>query len=160
MKRLLFRAVISLFVVTLLVAAGAGIWLYWRVHSCLPQLDGTLKVDGLSAPVTVLRDARGVPHLRAQSVEDAVFAQGYVTAQDRLWQMDLSRRLAFGELSEIFGERALRFDIENRTLGFRQIAERAAAEMDSESRRLLDEYTRGVNAFISFGRAGAQQRLR
>lgn len=148
MKRLLFRAVISLFVVTLLVAAGAGIWLYWRVHSCLPQLDGTLKVDGLSAPVTVLRDARGVPHLRAQSVEDAVFAQGYVTAQDRLWQMDLNRLHAEGRLSEIFGDRTLRLDIESRTLGLPRLAEQGLADLDPGARALLASYTRGVNTFI------------
>jgi penicillin amidase len=103
---------------------------------------------GLAGRVEVLRDARGVPHLRAQSLEDLALAQGYVTAQDRLWQMDLSRRLAAGELSEIFGERALSFDIENRTLGFPQVCERAVAELDPESRKLLDLYAQGVNAFI------------
>ena len=115
----------------------------------LPQLDGAIQLAGLSAPVEVLRDARGVPHLRASSVQDLFFAQGYVTAQDRLWQMDLSRRLAEGELSEVFGERTLRLDIENRTLGFRQVSERALAELNPEARAQLTAYANGVNAFIA-----------
>ncbi|MBZ5564629.1 MAG: penicillin acylase family protein [Acidobacteriia bacterium] len=149
MKRALKRVLLSLLLLVVLVAAGAGIWVYHRCRASLPQLDGKLRVAGLSAPVEVRRDARGVPHLRAQSLEDLFFAQGYVTAQDRLWQMDLVRRLAEGDLSEIFGERTLRIDIENRTLGFRQAAERALAEMDPDSARMLSAYARGVNAFIA-----------
>ena len=131
------------------MVVGGGGWLYWRARACLPQLDGTVQVAGLSAPVEVLRDARGVPHLRASSLEDLFFAQGYVTAQDRLWQMDLSRRLAEGELSEVFGERTQRMDIENRTLGFRQVSERALAELSPEARAPLTAYANGVNAFIA-----------
>lgn len=124
------------------------LWAWWRVRTCLPQLDGTIQVQGLSAPVEVLRDARGVPHILAQSIDDANFAQGYITAQDRLWQMDLSRRLANGDLSEIFGARTLERDIENRKLGFRQAAERGAVELPLDLQRLVSAYTRGVNAFI------------
>jgi len=149
MKRILKRFLLALALLLLVLVVGGASWLYWRTHACLPQLDGVLQVPGLAARVEVLRDARGVPHLRAQSLEDLLFAQGYVTAQDRLWQMDLSRRLAEGELSEIFGERTLRFDIENRTLGFRQACERAVAELDTDTRKLLAAYARGVNAFIS-----------
>ena len=105
-------------------------------------------MSGLSARVEVLRDAHGIPHIRAQSLEDALFAQGYVTAQDRLWQMDLSRRNAEGELSEVFGHRTLRLDIESRTLGFPQVAAAALADLSPDEQRLLDSYTRGVNAFI------------
>jgi penicillin amidase len=125
------------------------LWAWWRVRAALPQLDGTVQIQGLSAPVQVLRDARGVPHLRAQSIEDAYFAQGYVTAQDRLWQVDLSRRLANGELSEVFGARTLEHDIENRKLGFRVAAERGAAELPPDFQRLISVYTRGINAFIT-----------
>jgi penicillin amidase len=147
--RILRRALVYLFAfLVALVAVGAA-WLYWQTHVCLPQLDGTARVPGLKARVEVWRDGRGVPHLRAQSGEDLLFAQGYVTAQDRLWQMDLTRRLAHGELSEIFGERALKLDIENRTLGFRQASERALGELDPGSRQMLEAYARGVNAFIS-----------
>ena len=133
----------------LLILAAAALGTWWRVRVCLPQLDGALQAPGLAARVEVLRDARGVPHLRALSIEDCYFAQGYITAQDRLWQMDLSRRLAQGELAEIFGQRALPPDIENRKLGFRLAAERGAEQLPANLRRLLSAYARGVNAFIS-----------
>ena len=149
MKRILIRALVSLIILLLALAAGVSGWIYWRAHACLPQLDGSVALSGLAAPVEVLRDQRGVPHLRAQSLDDLFFAQGYVTAQDRLWQMDLSRRFIAGELAEVLGERALRFDIENRTLGFRRVCERAVAEMGPEDRKILEAYTRGINAFIS-----------
>ncbi|HXJ94714.1 MAG TPA: penicillin acylase family protein [Terriglobia bacterium] len=125
------------------------VWAWWRVRACLPQLDGAVQARGLAAPVQVLRDARGVPHVRAESLEDAYFTQGYITAQDRLWQMDLSRRLANGELSEIFGARTLEHDIENRRLGFRVAAERGAAELPPDFQRLISAYARGVNAFMT-----------
>ncbi|HEV2350740.1 MAG TPA: penicillin acylase family protein [Terriglobia bacterium] len=144
----LLRLVIYLIILGLVVLAAAAGLAYRRVQQSLPQLDGAIRVQGLANKVEVRRDARGVPHLRAQSLEDLVFAQGYVTAQDRLWQMDLSRRLAFGELAEIFGEGLLPRDIENRTLGFRQVAQRAVEEMDPDTKRLIGAYTRGVNAFI------------
>ncbi|MHB8652604.1 MAG: penicillin acylase family protein [Terriglobia bacterium] len=148
-RRFFLRSLIFLVVLCLALVAGAAWYAYSRIQRSLPQLDGTIQVIGLGTRVEVRRDARGVPHLRAQSLEDLFFAQGYVTAQDRLWQMDLSRRLAFGELSEIFGERVLSLDIENRTLGFRQVAERAVKELDPDSQKLLAAYSRGVNAFIS-----------
>ena len=85
------------------VAVVAAAWLCRRTRQALPQLDGTTRVPGLHARVEVRRDEHGVPHLRAQSLEDIFFAQGYVTAQDRLFQMDLNRRLAMGQLSEIVG---------------------------------------------------------
>ncbi len=86
MTRILKRTIIGILILLLLVVVGGGGWLYWRARACLPQLDGTVQAAGLSAPVEVLRDARGVPHLRASSLEDLFFAQGYVTAQDRLFR--------------------------------------------------------------------------
>lgn len=145
----LSRVLLTLVLLLVAAAGGAATWMYWRARVCLPQLDGALNVAGLAAPVEVRRDARGVPHLRARSQEDLLFAQGYIAAQDRLWQMDLSRRLAAGELAEIFGERALQLDIENRALGLRHVAERAVGEVDEDSRRMLSAYARGVNAFIA-----------
>src|SRR5438128_4812852 len=143
-----FRALVSGLIVILLIAGSLAAWLRWRAHACLPQLDGAIQVAGLEAPVEVSRDARGVPHIRARSLEDAVFAQGYVTAQDRLWQMDMSRRLARGELSEVLGRRTIELDIENRKPGLAQAADRAARELDPPSREVLAAYARGVNAFI------------
>ena len=147
-RRLRWAAYSVLIAVGVLVATG-GAWVYWRVHVCLPQLDGTIRLAGLQGKVEVLRDARGVPHIRASSLEDLMFAQGYVTAQDRLWQMDLSRRIAQGRLSELFGSRTLQSDIQNRTLGLEQAAERDVKELDPDERKLLGDYARGVNAFIA-----------
>ncbi len=148
MKQFLWRLSFLVVAVIILTALAGGIWLRGRVRASLPALDGTVAVPGLSARVVVLRDAHGVPHMRAQSMEDALFAQGYVTAQDRLWQMDLSRRKAEGELSEVFGDRTLSLDIESRTLGFRNLIKSTLADLSPEDRRLLDSYVRGVNAFI------------
>ncbi len=147
MKRFLKRLALLL-VSILLVALVGGMWLYRRSRACLPQLDGTIPMPGLSARVEVRRDAHGVPHLRAQTLPDVLFAQGYVTAQDRLWQMDLNRLHAEGRLSEIFGDRTLRLDIESRTLGLPRLAEQGLADLDPGARALLASYTRGVNAFI------------
>src|SRR3989449_6276548 len=148
-RRVFFRALVFGLIAVLLIAGSLVAWLDWRAHACLPQLDGAVEVAGLKAPVEVSRDARGVPHIRAGSLEDAVLAQGYVTAQDRLWQMDLSRRLAQGELSEILGKRTLELDIESRKLGLSQAADRAVRELDPQSREVLAAYARGVNAFIA-----------
>jgi penicillin amidase len=148
MKRFLKRLFLFVLIVLLLTVVGSGVWLCWRTRASLPVLDGAISVRGLLAPVEVLRDARGVPHIRAQSIADALFAQGYVTAQDRLWQMDLSRRKAEGELSEVFGDRTLRLDIESRTLGFPQVARRALDDLSPDDHQYLESYTRGVNAFI------------
>ena len=101
----------------LVVALGLAGWAYWIAHSALPQLDGSVPVPGLSAKVRVVRDEHGVPTIEAATLEDLFFAQGYVTAQDRLWQMDIMRRAAAGELSEVIGEDTLKMDREQRTLG-------------------------------------------
>jgi penicillin amidase len=146
--RIVRRLLVPLFFVLLLPAAIGGVWLRWRVRASLPVLDGTIAVSGLAERVEVLRDARGVPHIRAQSMAGALFAQGYVTAQDRLWQMDLNRRNAEGELSEVFGNLTLRIDIESRTLGFPQVAANALADLPADERLLLGAYTHGINAFI------------
>jgi penicillin amidase len=95
----------------ILLAAGVGVlWLRSATVAALPALDGDLHLAGLSAPVTVRRDAHGVPHIDAATQDDLFLAQGYVTAQDRLWQMDLYRRNANGELAEIFGSSQLKHD--------------------------------------------------
>src|SRR5271167_186176 len=94
-------------------------WLYSVARSALPQLDGELQVPGLTAPVTVLRDDHGIPTIEAANFNDLFFAQGYVTAQDRLFQMEGMRRFAAGELSEVFGSDYLEHDREQRILGLK-----------------------------------------
>jgi penicillin amidase len=131
-----------------LLLAGAACFAWLGVYRALPQTDGTATLDGLSQAVTVDRDEWGVPHIRANSPEDLVEAQGYVAAQDRLWQMDVLRRMGAGELSEIFGQAALPTDEEFRRLGLRQAAERDAANLSGDDRMVLEAYARGVNRFI------------
>jgi len=84
MKKFLRRLALVVLILLLLTIVGGGLWVRWRTRASLPVLDGAIPAPGLGARVEVLRDARGVPHIRAQSVADALFAQGYVTAQDRL----------------------------------------------------------------------------
>jgi len=134
----------------ILLLLGAGMLLsWWVVRRPLARLDGSVAIGGLTSGVIVDRDGWGRPWIRATSVQDLVTAQGYVMAQDRLWQMDLLRRASSGDLSEIFGELALTYDRENRTLGMRQAAERAAADASPEIRGLLEAYARGVNDNIA-----------
>lgn len=147
------RIALSLFGILVLLLAGAAAYAYWVAHAALPQLDGSLKVRGLSAPVKVIRDSHGVPAIEAATLEDLFLAQGYVTAQDRLWQMDVMRRFASGELSEILGEPTLKLDREQRILGLRAAARKSLQTANPRDRSYLDAYARGVNAFIA-DRAG------
>jgi penicillin amidase len=138
----------------ILVAAGAGVlWLRSATIAALPALDGDLRVAGLSAPVTVRRDAHGVPHIDAATQDDLFVAQGYVTAQDRLWQMDLYRRNANGELAEIFGSSQLKHDRTQRVLQIRNTARRIYANLSPADRARIDDYARGVNLFIAQNQA-------
>ena len=133
----------------LLVALIGGIcWAYWIAYSALPQLDGGVVVSGVSAKVRVVRDGHGVPTIEAASLEDLFLAQGYVTAQDRLWQMDIMRRAAAGELSEVIGEATVKMDREERILGLRRAAEAAEKNISARDRVFFDAYARGVNAFM------------
>jgi penicillin amidase len=130
--------------IVLLLAAAAVYWFAWRP---LPQISGAVAVP-ISQRATVERDALGVPHISAATVEDALFAQGYVTAQDRLWQMDALRRLAAGRLAEVFGSRLLESDKEARRLRMERIAESDAERLPAADRAVMAAYARGVNFFI------------
>jgi penicillin amidase len=120
---------------------------YWFVYRPLPQVSGTIAAP-VMARVTIARDALGVPHITAASEDDAYFAQGYVTAQDRLFQMDGLRRLASGDLAEIAGPGALELDRDSRRLRMRRIAEMAYGSLPAADRAPLAAYARGVNYFI------------
>jgi penicillin G amidase len=129
------------------VVSGAGFYLYLR--KSLPVTRGEIAVPGLGAPVEVLRDRDSVPHIYAASLEDAHFGLGFVHAQDRLWQMEMNRRIGSGRLAEILGPNALEADRFMRTLGLRGVAEANLKNYDAETRRLLDAYTSGVNAYLA-----------
>ena len=138
-----------LFLTLVLVIFGSGGYLYYRAQASLPQLDGSLKLTGLSAPVEVLRDPFGVPHIFGTSVEDVARATGFVHAQDRLFQMELSRRMGTGTLAEVLGEPGLSLDRRVRRLGLGLAARTELERTDPEARAVLDAYAQGVNAYLT-----------
>jgi penicillin amidase len=147
--RILLWTAASLLVLLLLTACAGVLWLRAAAKAALPQLDGDVHLAGLSAPVTVRRDAHGVPHIDAATQDDLFVAQGYVTAQDRLWQMDGLRRSANGELAEILGVTLIDHDKTQRVLQIRLTARRVYGHLPAADRERLDAYARGVNLFIA-----------
>lgn len=146
--RLLMRAIAwilaALAALVLVIAGGGYLWL----RRALPQTSGTLQVAGLAAPVQIVRDRDGVPHIRAQNEADALFGLGYAHAQDRLWQMEFQRRVGNGRLSELFGEGTLETDKFLRTLGVARAARSALENLAPDARASLEAYAAGVNSFI------------
>jgi len=145
----LIRIVLWLLLLVVLMVGGTLTYAYYLAESALPQLDGQAQVPDLTAPVTVTRDNHGVPTIEAASADDLFFAQGYVTAQDRLWQMDVMRRFGSGELSEILGEQTLKLDREQRILGLRAAAKKSLDMASARDRDFFEAYARGVNAYIA-----------
>ncbi|MPZ94594.1 MAG: penicillin acylase family protein, partial [Propionibacteriales bacterium] len=131
--------------VALVLSLLAGIW---TVRRSYPQTDGELTVAGLSGDVEVVRDSYGVPQIYADTAEDLFRAQGFVQAQDRLFEMDFRRHVTAGRLSELFGEDTVDTDRFIRTLGWREVAEREVALLDADSRRYLEAFSAGVNSYL------------
>ncbi len=132
----------------LTLGLGAAGVVAWLAFASLPRLDGELRLAGLAAPVTIARDALGVPLIEAASERDAAFALGFVHAQDRLWQMEMSRRIGAGRLAEVVGEPGLGTDRFMRLLGLYRAAEAALAHLSPEAIARLEAYAAGVNALI------------
>ena len=143
------RILLWVVVAVLAILALALGYAYHVAMAALPQVDGRVQVPGLTTAATVTRDGHGVPTIEASTLDDVFFAQGYVTAQDRLWQMDIMRRFGAGELSEILGEEALKLDREQRILGLRPAARKSLAMASPRDRSFFEAYARGVNAYIS-----------
>lgn len=147
------RMLAILLLLVALAAAGAvvggALWLKHAMRASLPQLDGTILTPGLSAAVTIRRDEHGIPHIEAANLDDLLFAQGYVTAQDRLWELDMARRMAGGTAAEILGSKLVEHDRMQRILAMRATAERLTASLDDQQRKYFEDYARGVNAYIS-----------
>jgi penicillin amidase len=144
---------------TLAAAAGlaglAGAAYYILLHRPLPKTKGTLHLDGTHRPhetIEIITDRYGVPHIYAQNEDDLYFAQGYTHAQERLWQMELNRRIGSGRLCEIFGEIALETDRFCRRLGMHRAASAEVERLTEHSKCILDAYARGVNAYIERNR--------
>lgn len=137
----------------IVLGAGSG---YAYVRRSLPAVSGTLTMGGLQKPVTVYRDEQGVPHIVAQNRHDLYMAQGFVTAQDRMWQMDVSRRAAAGRLAEIFGESYVSTDKFLRSLMMRKAAEASLDAYSPWARAELEAYVAGVNAYLQQASAGGK----
>ena len=143
------RILLWLWLLVAILVAAAVSYAYYVTKAALPQLDGQVIGPGLSNRVTVTRDGHGVPTIESASLEDLFFAQGYVTAQDRLWQMDVMRRFGSGELSEILGEQTLKIDREQRILGLRSAARKSLGMASARDRGFFEAYAQGVNAYIN-----------
>ena len=148
-------------IVVLLALAGV---VAFAVHYALfgwslPKVNGRVRVQGIGAPVEILRDEWGVPHVFAKSTADAAFGLGYCHAQDRLWQMELNRRVGSGRLAELLGARAIPADRFLRRLGLRRAAEAEAAALEGEVKDVLEAYARGVNAAMARSRRPLELRI-
>ncbi|MFB3064046.1 MAG: penicillin acylase family protein [Gammaproteobacteria bacterium] len=140
------RRLRRLLLLAILLPAGAFFAGWAALHGSLPQLDGSFDLAGLEAPVAVKRDRLGVPELSAWSLDDLARAIGFLHAQERFFQMDLQRRSAAGELSELFGSRALAHDRSMRLHRLRHVAGQILTGLTADHRRMLEAYTDGVNA--------------
>ncbi len=148
MRRALRWLALGLAGLLALAALGLGGGYLWLRQS-LPQIDGEIAVAGLEAPVSVVRDEWAIPQIEAASLRDAIFAEGFVHAQDRFWQMEFQRRLGAGRLAEILGAAALPTDRFMRTLGFYRLAEASLQHLNERTRALLEAYALGVNAWLA-----------
>ncbi|MCW2287472.1 penicillin amidase [Leucobacter luti] len=138
--------ILAIIVTIALLAGGLGIW---TVTRAFPQANGTLQVPGVTNSVSVQRDARGIPTITASSSADLFFAQGFVHAQDRFWEMDFRRHLTSARLSELFGESQLGTDTFLRTLGWHRTAETEVQQLPAETREFYESYAAGVNAYLN-----------
>jgi len=150
------RWLVVVLLVLALGAFGGGVWL---VRRSFPVTEGEVSVPGLHEGATVVRDDSGVPHITASTAWDLFFAQGYVHAQDRFWQMDTWRHIGAGRLAEMFGESQLETDVFLRTLGFERLAEEEYASLPDDVRLYLDAYAAGVNAYLDERPGGAELSL-
>ncbi|MFI6980562.1 penicillin acylase family protein [Embleya sp. NPDC050154] len=139
---------IVLVVVLAIVIGGLGWWGWQLSRDSFPQASGTVRVPGLTGKVDVVRDAKGIPQVYADTSEDLFRGQGYVHAQDRFWEMDVRRHMTAGRLSEMFGSGQVENDKFLRTLGWRKVAEQEYAAMPPESQKFLQAYSEGVNAYL------------
>jgi penicillin G amidase len=143
LKKIVFAGIVVLLTVILGVAGA----LYFTLRSSLPRHSGTFAA-GTAYETTIMHDKRGVAYIKASTLEDLCFAQGYIHAQERLWQMDFHRRVVQGRLSEALGKDFLETDRFLRTLGLHRIAQRVVEKTSPQGRVILQNYVRGVNAFL------------
>jgi penicillin amidase len=150
--RLLAVLLVVVLAVAVVGAVAVGGLLAWVSARSQPETAGTLQVAGLAAPVEVIRDETGIAHVYADSPDDLFFAQGFVHASERMWQMEVFRHIGAGRVSELFGASQLDTDRFIRTLGWRRAAEQDLAALDPTAVRALERYAAGVNAWIGQNR--------
>ncbi|MFG1684876.1 penicillin acylase family protein [Nonomuraea sp. NPDC049269] len=143
-----FRWVARILTVVLVLALVLAGVLVYTARRSFPQVDGTIRLPGLAGNVEIYRDKAGIPQIYADSSEDLFMAQGFVHAQDRFWEMDFRRHVTSGRLSELFGKATLDNDKAIRTMGWRRVAEQELPELSESTRRYLDSYAKGVNAWL------------
>lgn len=134
--------------VLLALALVLGGVVAYTVRKSFPQVDGAIRLPGLTGSVEIYRDKSGIPHIYADTAEDLFMAQGFAHAQDRFWEMDFRRHVTAGRLSELFGKATLDNDKAIRTMGWRRVAEQELPELSERTRRYLDSYAKGVNAWL------------
>ena len=149
--RRLARSIAVLLALLAVLSAAALASAYVYLRQSLPKVEGEVPAPALKAAVEVLRDAYGIPHIFASSEADAAYALGYVHAQDRLWQMEMNRRIGSGRIAEILGPAGLEADRFLRTIGVRRAAQASLAQLDAVSLGVLEAYSAGVNAFLAAG---------
>ena len=142
----------------LVIAVAAAFFVTWTIQRSFPQTSGTLELDGLAAEVTVQRDAQGIPTITADTTDDLFFAEGFVHAQDRFFEMDFRRHVTAGRVAEMFGASQAGTDAFLRTLGWRKVAEAEVAAMDETTLSYYESYADGVNAYLA-SRSGAELSL-
>lgn len=140
------------------IAVAAAFFVTWTIQRSFPQTSGTVELDGLKAEVTVQRDDRGIPTITADSTDDLFYAEGFVHAQDRFFEMDFRRHVTAGRVAEMFGESQAATDAFLRTLGWRTVAEAEVEAMDDTTRGYYEAYADGVNAYLAT-RSGAELSL-
>lgn len=152
------RIVFVVVAVVVVIAVAAAFFVTWTIQRSFPQTSGTVELDGLQAEVTVQRDDRGIPTITADSTDDLFYAQGFVHAQDRFFEMDFRRHVTAGRVAEMFGASQAGTDAFLRTLGWRKVAEAEVEAMDDVTRGYYEAYAAGVNAYLS-SRSGAELSL-
>jgi len=144
LKKILLNSIMFVLFTFILIS----VFIYIRIRISLPERKGVIKIKGLKDKVFLHFDKYGIPSIEAKYIDDAIFAIGYLHAQDRMFQMDFLRRVALGELSEIFGEKTFKVDSFFRVLGIKRIAEKGAEKLLPIEKRILESYTRGINTYL------------
>ncbi|MEA3440728.1 MAG: penicillin acylase family protein, partial [Chloroflexota bacterium] len=149
MLRTISRILIGLIGILLLAAVALAVFGFFTVRRSFPQINGEIQVNGPDSTIDIYRDSSGIPHIYADTQHDLFYAQGYIHAQDRFWQMDFWRHLSSARLSEMFGDSQLETDMFLRTLGWARVAEQELQMLDEDSLAILEAYTDGVNAYLA-----------